>query len=131
MPKLSSGRHLGIVPTNFVEAVTQGSDEQRSIAIMAFRLEVSTPQKLKPLFQIAYFREGEGEPPNAPRYLSGFTVGNILEGKSDWTDSEAREFAMWVESDARFIAWTQDHFDEINAAIKQNSVWQSPLWTDD
>jgi hypothetical protein len=58
-------------------------------------------------------------------------VADVLSGASDWTSDEVAEFGAWLRPDPRIEAWSQQAFDEIDAAIRNSNVWQSPLWTDD
>lgn len=130
MPQLSSGRHFGLAPSPILRLITEGTDESRSYWIMQFRLHIRSPTALRDTLPIVYYRENEGPPPDAPAFPSGLSVTDILSGKSDWTPEEMAEFEAWLLDNPRLEAWTQAAFDEIDEAIKNNSVWQSPLWMD-
>ena len=131
MPQLKSGRHIALIAKPFIEAITTGSDENKSFAIMTVRLKIQTPAQLRDYINISYFKEGEGIPPDAPAYYSGFNVGEILAGKADWSQAEIDEFRAWLDTNPQIDGWLQKQFDAIDSAIKNNAVWQSPLWMED
>lgn len=128
MPQLVSGRHFGILPSGLRESLSQGSDEQRSYVILAVRMYMQSLDDLAKSLQVAYF--GEGGPPDAAPYLSGFIVQDVLDGKADWSDSELAEFRHWLATDVRLRDWLQMQIDEIDEAIRNSSVWESPLWNE-
>lgn len=77
MPQLSSGRRFGIAASNFVRVLENGSDTS------------------------------QGEPPNAPVYDSGFTVGMIQRGESDWSDAEVREINNRLSANTQLNGWLE------------------------
>ncbi len=85
MPQLKSGRHVALSISPYLDALTAGSDESKYFAILALRLSANSPQALLYQVVIGYFREGQGTPPDAPSYPSGYCVGDVLEGRSDWS----------------------------------------------
>lgn len=78
MPKLKSGRHFGLEPRSLEDGATTGTSEQMYAFILAYRLKVKTPEDICDFLPVIYFKEGEGEPPNAPAYRSGFLVRDVL-----------------------------------------------------
>src|SRR5688500_15820854 len=106
MPQLRSGRHFA-VHSPWLEGLTTGSDEQKFMRMTWFRLNVPSAERLRDHLLVLYFREGEGTPPDAPRYSSGFYVNDVLAGKAGWSDDELAEFRDWVAHDTRLAAWTE------------------------
>ena len=131
MPQLKSGRHVGLSASPLLEKLKFGTDVQVSTVIMAFRMAVPSAEQLKGYLSVAYFREGEGTPPDAPSYYSGFQVRDVLDGKAGWSEEEIREFDTWLDTDLKIKEWISGEFDAINATIRDNMVWSAPLWTDD
>jgi hypothetical protein len=131
MPQLKSGRHVGISADPLIKTIKFGTDVHVSAVIMAYRMSVTSPDKLKDFLSVAYFREGEGTPPDAPSYDSGFFVRDVLAGKADWSEDEVQEFRTWLDTNEKINAWIAREFEVINAAIRDNLVWNTPLWTDD
>lgn len=131
MPQLKSGRHVTLSASPLLDQLKYGSDTSVSAAIMAFRLAVSSPEQLRDYLTVGYFREGQGTPPEAPSYSSGFVVKDVLEGKAGWSEEEIHEFESWLNSNPEINRWLAEQFNEINAAIRDNIVWETPLWTDD
>lgn len=131
MPQLSSGRHVAVSADLLIAACQNGSDEQRSVFIMAYRLNVPTPEALEPRLAVCHFDLTQGTPPNAPCHPSGYVVADVLEGRrDDWTPEEVEEFRTWLRTNPRQKVWLQQQFDAINDAIRNSSVWHSPLWTE-
>ncbi len=130
MPQLKSGRHVALSASPYLDALATDNDESRYFAIVALRVHASTPEALRDHLVIGYFVEGEGTPPNAPSYNSGYCVANVLEGRTDWTADEIEEFRQFLD-EPRIGAWLQDQFDEIDDAIKNNPVWGRELLAND
>lgn len=131
MPQLKSGRHVALSASPLLDKIKFGSDTGVSHAIMVYRLEVTSPQKLRDFLTIGYFREGEGGPPNAPSYDSGFLVKDVLAGKAGWSADEIGEFEQWFNTSPQIQSWLDEEFLTINQAIEHSLVWDTPLWTDD
>jgi hypothetical protein len=100
-------------------------------AIVALRTHVPSIEHLVNHIVIGYFRDGEGTPPDAPNYHSGYCIGDVLEGRSDWTESERNELREFIESEPRFRSWLEVHYADIDIAIRENAVWSSPLLQDE
>lgn len=130
MPQLKSGRHVALSASPLLDKIRYGSDTSVSAVIMAFRLSVSSPQQMRDFLTVGYFRVGEGNPPNAASYDSGFLVKDILEGEADWTEEEIREFENWLNTNPEINHWLSEQFKEIDTAIRNHVVWSAPLWTD-
>ena len=77
-----------------------------------------------------YCLEGDGEPPNASAYPSGFLVKDVLVGKAEWVPEAVDEFAEWLESDPRVNAYIEESFHRIDAAIQSSPVWDSSFGCD-
>ncbi|MGA0588856.1 hypothetical protein ACO2Q2_17305 [Dyella sp. KRB-257] len=131
MPQLKSGRHVALSASPYLEALTTGPDESKYFAIVALRLNITTPEALRDHLVVGYFVEGEGTPPNAPSYNSGYCVADVLEGRSDWSADEVEEFRAFLTSAPHIAVWLQAQFDELNQAIQDNAVWGSQLLDND
>lgn len=127
MPQLKSGRHVALSASPYLDALKSGPDESRYFAIVALRLHAATPLALRDHLVVGYFKEGEGRPPNAPCYDSGYCVADVLEGRSGWSADEVEEFRAYLTGDPRFGPWLQANLDELNQAIQDNPVWGSEL----
>ena len=131
MPQLRSGRHVGFSADPYVDAVSHGSDEQKYATMLSLRLQVGSVEKLREQIFIVGFRIDQGTPPDAPRYLTGYTIGDVLAHRADWLDDEVEELREFVAANPRFQVWLHEQYDHLDAAIRQSPVWQSPLITDD
>ena len=81
---------------------------------------------------VTYYRQcDENPPPDALCYDSGFLVKDVLQGKADWSEDEIREFDNWLHSNRKVEIFLTAQFNEINTAIRDSVVWDTPLWTDD
>ena len=130
MPQLRSGRHVALSISPYLDALASGPDESRYFATVALRLNTSTPAALRDHVVIGYFVEGEGTPPNAPSYNSGYCVADILEGRSDWSAEEVTGFRSHL-AEPRFEAWLQAQFEDLDEALRNNRVWSADLMTND
>lgn len=126
MPQLKSGRHVALSASPYLDALSSEKDESRYFAILALRVYANSPQALRDHLVIGYFVEGQGTPPDAPSYNSGYCVADVLEGRSDWSADEVEEFRRFLD-EPRIGDWLQAQFDEIDSAIKNNPLWGSEL----
>ena len=131
MPQLKSGRHVGVAPLPLLDRIKFGTDSEIYALVIAYRLEVQSPEDLRGLLPVTYFKEGEGTPPDAPAYALGLSVKDVLGGKADWLQAEVDEFRQWVETDAALNAWVRESFAAIHEAIVNSLLWESPLITDE
>lgn len=131
MPKLKSGRHVGIEPSSLLNAVKFGTPEEIYIFVLTYRLSVKGPEDICQILPVIYFEEGQGEPPNAPKYRSGFLVQDVLTGKAGWTAEEISEFYLWMKENEQLNAWLLANFQEIDEAIKSSLLWGSEFITDE
>lgn len=131
MPQLKSGRHVALSASPLLDKIKFGSDASVSYTILAYRFEVSSPQKLRDFLTVGYFREGEGGPLDALSYDSGFLVRDVLAGRAGWSADEVDEFEQWLSTSAPLDAWLVEEFNAINHVIRNSLVWDTPLWTDD
>lgn len=126
MPQLKSGRHVAISASPFLDALAAEQDESKYFAIVALRVNASTPEALRDHLVVGYFDEGQGTPPDAPSYNSGYCVADVLRGRTEWSADEIEEFRQFL-NEPRIGAWLQAQFDQIDDAIKNNPVWVSEL----
>lgn len=131
MPRLKSGRHVCLSISPLLDAIRFGSDTSVSYKILLCRLAIQGPQQLRDVVTVGYFREGGDGAENALAYNSGFTVRDVLEGKAGWSAEEITEFRDWLDTDPRVVPWLEAKYDELDAAIRDSVVWDTPLWTDD
>lgn len=127
MPQLQSGRHVALSISPYLDALTSGPDESRNFANVVLRLNIATPEDLRDHLVVGYFVEGEGAPPAARSYNSGYSVADVLSGCSDWSPDEVEEFRAFLTKDPRFDPWLQDQFDELHQTVRDNSVWGSGI----
>lgn len=84
MPQLKSwSPYIALSASPYLDALTSGPDESKYFAIVALRLNVPTPDALRDHLAVGYFLEGEGIPPDAQSYNSGYCVADVLKGHSD------------------------------------------------
>lgn len=127
MPQLKSGRHYALSAMHYLDALASEKPQTRYYAMLALRLHALTPGALRDHLAVGYFIDGEGAPPDAPCYNAGYCVADVLEGRAGWTQAEIDECRNFLESDSRFAQWLQEQHDQINVAIRDNPVWNSPL----
>lgn len=131
MPQLSSGRHVCISASLYLDALNQLSDEQKTYLIVQYRMTVTTPEDLLPQLTVGYFDLSTGEePPFAPAYPTAYTVQDVLDGKSDFSEVETKEFKQWIDEKLAGSEWLTQQFNDIDLAIRHNDVWKSDLWAD-
>jgi hypothetical protein len=116
MPQLKSGRHVTLSLSPYLDALTSGPDESKYFAIVALRLNAASPEALRDHLVVGYFVDGEGTPPNAPSYNSGYCVADVLEGRAKWSPDEVEEFRAFLTEEQRFGPWL--HL--ISAICQQN-----------
>lgn len=131
MPKLKSGRHIGVEPTSLLNAVKFGTPEEIYFFVLTYRLSVKGPRDICQILPVIYFEEGAGEPPNAPMYRSGFLVQDVLAEKAGWAAEEISEFDLWLKHNEPLNDWLLKNFQEIDEAIKNSLLWESELITDE
>ena len=127
MPQLKTGRHVAFSVNPYLDALSDGSDDSRYFAISTLVMHASTPDALRDHVLICCFIEGEGTPPDAPVYFTGYCIGDVLEGRTDWNPDEVDELRSFVMHEPRFTQWLQGQFDAIDSKIRNNPVWNSPL----
>jgi hypothetical protein len=130
MPKLKSGRHFGLAPSNLAHAATSGTPEQMYAFALTYRLEVKKPEDLCNFLPVIYYKEGEGEPPKAPAYDSGFLVMHVLDGKAGWSEDEINELRKWLSENKKLQDFLEKNFNEIDLAIKNSPLWRSEFMRD-
>jgi hypothetical protein len=130
MPKLKSGRHVGVEPASLLNTVKFGSPEEIYSFVLTYRLSVHGPEDICQILPVIYFEDGNGEPPNAPMYRSGFSVQDVLSGKAGWTSEEISEFDLWLKENKQLNAWLASNYKEIDEAIKSSLLWNSKFITD-
>lgn len=124
MPKLRSGRMVGVGDTDLAAILRTGSDEQALALCVAYRLQVRGPQDLLGLMPVVEFDPATGPPPRGVARPSGFTVGELLAGRAKgWADDELAEFRQWLQSNKAIHAWARETFDEVDAAIREHPMW--------
>lgn len=131
MPLLSSGRHVAVEPVDLAEFVKFGTDVQVLAFITAYRLQVREPRDIANAFPVFYFKDGEGIPPNAPTYPSGYSVAEVLAGDAGWTEQEISDFTKWLADDPALNCLLRETFNEVHQAIVASPLWDSELMTDE
>ncbi len=96
MPRLSSGRPVGIGPSIYSRLGKDDSSELSVLLAIQFRQYMSSCEDLLDACAVMLV-EGFDEP--SPRFVnSGFRVGQLLSGETDWSDVEIREYLDWLSS---------------------------------
>lgn len=131
MPKLTSGRCVGVEVTPLAKHASEGADEHIYAFIVDYRLKIQQPSDLRNLLAVLYYKDSLDEPPKAPSYRSGHLVQDVLAGRADWSPSEIEEFKTWLETDRAVNVCMTEQFDAINAAIRNSPVWKSDFMLDD
>lgn len=131
MPQLPSGRHVALTAAPFIQRLQVGDAFEIYAVIVAYRLEVRCPTDLLNFLAVVYFVDG-GVPPDAPAFASGFTVGMVLRGESDWASDDVESFERWlVEDDGQLNEFLISQDQEINQAIRESIIWESSFFNDD
>lgn len=128
MPKLKTGRHVGVESTSLISQLS-GTSEQVYAFVLAYRLSVKVPEDLLGVMPVIYFK-GEGGPPDAEPYRSGFLVQDVLLGRAGWTPDEISEFRQWLHTNEQLIAALAADFHAVDEAIRKSPLWDSELITD-
>lgn len=131
MPQLKSGRHVGLSILPYLDVLRTGSPAQQYFAVLALRLNVPDPEALIAHAVVAYFAEGQGEPPNAPAYNSGLCVEDVLEGHAGWPEDDVEEFRRFVQDESRQGPWRRARFEDLDQAIQSCALWESELMAND
>ena len=131
MPQLRTGRRFGLSVYPYLQVLQSGSSEQQYYAVVALRINASSPIALRDHVVIAYFSEDQGTPPNAPTYNSGLSVADVLDGRADWSRDEVDEFRAFIMDDSRLGPWLDQRYSEIESAIQNCSLWNSQLMEND
>lgn len=130
MPQLKSGRHVALSASPYLDALAREPDESKYFAMLALRVHANSPQTLRDHLVVGCFREGEGTPPDAPCYNTGYCVADVLEGRTDWSPDEVEELRGFL-AEPRIVTWLQAQWDAIDEAIRDNPVWDSELLSND
>lgn len=123
---LLSGRHVGLECISFKRFLqTEGSPRHQDEFVTLYRSEVKSPADFARLLPVLYFRQGVGEPPDAPTYRSGLNVGDVLAGEGSWSNAEIAELQYWVDTNAAFRCWLETSFAATERAIEACPLWKS------
>lgn len=128
MPQLKSGRHVATTLDGLMNAITHGTPESVSYAILALRLLANKPASLRGAAAVVYFRNGP--PPDGEAYHSGFSVLDVLAGKAGWSEDEIQEFREWLDGNAA-TEWLKSEHQRLHAAATASPVWDTEFWNDD
>jgi len=132
MPKLKSGRMVGVGQIDLAELARVGPDYRVWAFCVAFRLLARRPENLLTLLPVVLFDPETGPPPEGLPRPTGDTVGEVLSGKAPgWTDEEIAEFRNWLHSDPTVNAWIHRHHHEVHCAIRDSMIWDSEWVTDE
>ncbi len=130
MPKLKSGRHFALETKSFADRAAKGSDAEMYAFALMYRFQVHGPDDSARFLPVLYFKEGEGEPPDAPVYRSGFTVGDIVDGNAGWSKDEIEELQAWIAKDENVQDWLRKDFEATDLAIRKSPLWESEFMND-
>jgi len=131
MPKLSTGRCVGIERTSPRHALSTGNEAQALWLITAFRLKIRKPADLRQLCQVLYYDEAPGRSPDESARRAGLTVLDLESGESDWNQAEIEEFLCWMDSNATMKDWLESEYRAIDEEIKVHPLWNSDFMLED
>jgi hypothetical protein len=128
---LKSGRYVVVSASPFLDALAAELEESsKYFAIVALRAHARTPAALRDHLVVGHFIDGLGTPPDAPCYNAGYTVADVLEGRTDWSADEIDEFRQFLD-EPRMNTWLQDQIDEIDRTIRLSPVRGDAIPTND
>lgn len=125
MPKLSSGRCVGLDRTSPRHLLATGSEAQVLWLIGAFRLKVRKPVDLRQFCQVLYYDDVAGTSPDDSSRRAGLSVLDVQSGESDWSQNEVEEFVSWMDSNTVLNDWLAMEFKSIDEEIKMHRLWNS------
>jgi len=124
MPILTSGRCVVLQMPRFYPAYLDGPELIVYQKILLFRMTVHSPLDLRKLLPISYCHNIPDKHPIETAYPSGLSVGDLENGKSDWTPEEIAEFTSWMDSQPTLETYLNTQFTALHEAIKTHPVWE-------
>ena len=131
MPKLSSGRCVGLDRTSPRHALFSGNEAQVLWLIGALRLKIRKPADLRQLCQVLYYDDIPGTTPEETSRRAGLTVLDLESGESDWTKIEIDEFTSWMNENIALKEWLEIEYETIDEKIKTHPLWKSDFMLED
>lgn len=124
MPRLKSGRQVEV---SFA-AIHEVLEDKPGTSIgcgWIVGMKLAMLKNLTDAGGVMYFRENQGVPPDAPTYYSGFTVGDLRAGRSDWSDEEVAELCDFLEKEPRAQAWIEAQLEPVRNHLRDKPAWGS------
>jgi len=112
MPRLPSGRHVGLADQPIKELAKQGDFNLK----LFFPSGVRKPADMAPLICIVYFHPGETDTVPGESYLSGLMLSDIGTNKCDWSQEDISAFNTWLET-PRSQAFLKQGYDELHQIL--------------
>lgn len=125
MPKLSSGRCVGIEQTSLRNLLDGKSDPQVLYIVVGFRQQIRNAADLLQFCRVLNIVEdANGRVPGSEK-RTGFTVRDVQEGSAGWSESEVAEFSSWLAKNTAVQQWLQEEFTAIQSTIESHPIWKS------
>jgi hypothetical protein len=131
MPRLSSGRHVGVTIDWIRKALGRVTNEQALAIIVDYRLRVREASDLRSFGRVFYLDAPPGGIAEPQARYSGHLVRDIEAGRADWSPDEIREFLEWVARDQTFNVGVEAEFGLTHVAITSHPLWTSSLMLGD
>lgn len=96
MPKLSSGKAVGIGPSIYSHLGKDDSSEMSVLLAIQFRQHMHSREDLLAACAVLLVEGIDGPSPRTTN--AGYRVGQLLSGETDWSGLEIREFRDWLSS---------------------------------
>lgn len=114
MPKLSSGRAVGIGPSIYSRLGKDESPEMSVLLAIQFRQYVLSREDLLAACTVQIVEGIDGPSPRTTN--AGFRVGQLLSGKTDWSGLEVREYRDWLSSPT-VSGWIEKEFARLDELV--------------
>lgn len=116
MPRLSSGRAVGIGPSIYSNLGEDDSSEMSVLLAIQFRQYIHSREDLLAACAVLLV---EGIDGSAPRTTNtGYRVGQLLSGESDWSSQEIREYVDWISSPS-VSGWIEKEFARLDELVTE------------
>lgn len=116
MPRLSSGRAVGIGPSIYSRLGKDDSSEMSVLLAIQFRQYMHTPDDLLAACAVLLVDGIDGPSPRTSN--AGYRVGQVLSGGTDWDGIEVREYQDWLSSPS-VSGWIEKEFAQLDERVTE------------
>lgn len=114
MPRLSSGRAVGIGPSIYSHLGKDDSSVMSVLLAIQFRQYMHSHENLLAACPVLLVEGIDGPSPRTTK--SRYRVGQLLSGESDWSDLETSEYRDWISSP--FVTgWIEKEFARLDEFV--------------